>query len=107
MNPCMLSVCLQQKCPKIVVGDQYQQIYSFRGAVNALDLVLKSDRTSVKTNYFLTQSFRFGPEIAFLANSCSHGLMGPGGPDLVGSGNVDMVTGSIRVQGMGKTAILG
>ena len=27
MNPCMLSVCM----PKIVVGDQDQQIYSWKG----------------------------------------------------------------------------
>ena len=51
MNPCMLSVCLQQSVPKIVVGDQHQQIYSFRGAVNALELVVASDQTTVRTNY--------------------------------------------------------
>ena len=73
MNPCMLSVCLQQSVPKIVVGDQHQQIYSFRGAVNALELVLASDQTTVRTNYFLTKSFRLGSEIAFTANTWREG----------------------------------
>lgn len=75
MNPCMLDVCLNQKCPKIVVGDQHQQIYSFRGAVNALDLVLRSSLTTVLATHYLTQSFRFGADIAFLANSCLTGLI--------------------------------
>ena len=28
-----------QTCPKVFVGDPYQQIYGFRGAVNALDAI--------------------------------------------------------------------
>ena len=108
MNPCMLAVCLKQKCPKIVVGDQHQQIYSFRGAVNALDLVLKSKLTTVLATHFLTQSFRFGPEIAFLANTCLTGLMRSGGPDLVGSNRLDTVTGCIpKGEGRGKMVVLG
>ena len=39
------------------------QIYLFRGAVNALGSV---DSTHT---YYLTQSFRFGPEIGFAADS--------------------------------------
>lgn len=46
-----------------MVGDGYQQIYQFRGAINALDNV-----PSTKT-FFLTQSFRFGPQIAYVANA--------------------------------------
>jgi len=108
MNPCMLDVCLNQRCPKIVVGDHHQQIYGFRGAVNALDLVLKSNLTTVKATYYLTQSFRFGAEIAFLANSCLSGLIGAEGPVLVGSSKVDSVTGCPpKGQGMGKIAVLG
>ena len=54
-NPAMLDVFLRQKkTTKIIVGDPHQQIYAFRGAVNALDLV-RPDVT-----YHLTQSFRFG-----------------------------------------------
>jgi len=108
MNPCMLDVCLNQRCPKIVVGDHHQQIYGFRGAVNALDLVLKSNLTTVRATYYLTQSFRFGAEIAFLANSCLSGLMGAEGPILVGSSKVDSVTGCPpKGQGLGKIAVLG
>jgi F-box protein 18 (helicase) len=44
MNPCMLADCLQQKVPTIVVGDQHQHICSFRGAVNALDLVMDGEQ---------------------------------------------------------------
>ena len=102
MNPCM-----QQKVLKILVGDQHQQIYSFRGAVNALDLVMESSLTSVRANHILTQSFRFGADIAFLANSCLRGLVGSGGPDLVGSSKPDFVAGSLtKGQGKGKTAVL-
>ncbi|MGH0119319.1 UNVERIFIED_CONTAM: hypothetical protein FKN15_025790 [Acipenser sinensis] len=45
---------------KILVGDPHQQIYTFRGAVNALYEV---PHTHI---YYLTQSFRFGPEIAYV-----------------------------------------
>ena len=38
-----------------LVGDQHQHIYSFRGAVNALDLVLKSNLTKVRANH-ITQT---------------------------------------------------
>jgi F-box protein 18 (helicase) len=75
MNLCMLDVCLQQNVPKIVVvGEQHQQIYSFMGAVNALDLVMESSLTTVRASRILTQSFRFGSDIAFLANSCLRGV---------------------------------
>ena len=50
--------------PVILVGDPNQQIYQFRGAVNALHS-FDADRT-----FYLTQSFRFGPEVAFAANCC-------------------------------------
>ncbi|XP_071373973.1 F-box DNA helicase 1 [Centroberyx affinis] len=59
-TPAILDVLLSQRCGKILVGDPHQQIYTFRGAVNAL-------RTVQHTHlYYLTQSFRFGAEIAFV-----------------------------------------
>ena len=66
-------------------------MHSFRGAVNNMELMLASDPTMVRTNYFLTQSFRFGSEIAFTANTCLQGLMRSEGPDLVGSSKPDSV----------------
>ncbi len=63
MNPAMLDIFLSQEAvPKIFVGDPNQQIYLFRGAVNALGKI-EADKV-----FYLTQSFRFGPEIAYVAN---------------------------------------
>lgn len=53
----MLDVLSRQKAKIIYVGDPHQQIYEWRGAVNAMNSIdMKS--------YYLTQSFRFGTEIA-------------------------------------------
>lgn len=60
-NPVIAQVIKNQNCQKIFVGDQFQQIYSWRGAVNALQ------EESLKKLY-ITQSFRFGEAIAELAN---------------------------------------
>lgn len=60
-SPAMLDVFLKQKATKVIVGDEHQQIYSWRYAVNSLAQV------SFKAQY-LTNSFRFGSQIALLAN---------------------------------------
>ena len=91
MNPCMLKICLQQKVPKIVVGDSFQQIYSLRGAVDALKIVEKSNLTRVRDTFYLTLSFRFGPEIAFAANSVLTHYLSNRGPKLFGSRKKDSV----------------
>ncbi len=52
----------QQKCQIIWVGDKYQQIYQWRGATNALDIV------TTECTSQLTESFRFGDPIAALAS---------------------------------------
>ncbi|XP_016075245.1 PREDICTED: F-box DNA helicase 1 isoform X2 [Miniopterus natalensis] len=59
-TPAIMSIILSQPCGKIFVGDPHQQIYTFRGAVNALFTV---PHTHV---FYLTQSFRFGVEIAYV-----------------------------------------
>ncbi|XP_041110648.1 F-box DNA helicase 1 [Polyodon spathula] len=59
-TPAIMDIILSQSCGKILVGDPHQQIYTFRGAVNALYEV---PHTHI---YYLTQSFRFGPEIAYV-----------------------------------------
>jgi F-box protein, helicase, 18 len=62
-NPVTTDIVLQQKhALRVLVGDPHQQIYSFRGAVNAFDRV-ESDRT-----YYLTGSFRFGADFSNVAN---------------------------------------
>lgn len=61
--PVMLSIIDQQEhAQRVYVGDSCQQIYEWRGAVNALQTVDTDART------FLTQSFRFGQAVADLAN---------------------------------------
>lgn len=62
LTPAVADILISQKLAKILVGDPYQQIYAFRGAVN-----LMSDIEATHT-FFLTQSFRFGHEIASVAN---------------------------------------
>ncbi len=74
-NPVMLSLITRQHAQQIFVGDRFQQIYAWRGAVNAMDKI-EADRTTS-----LRQSFRFGPAIAATANlilglSYDQGLMG-------------------------------
>ncbi|WP_456470045.1 3'-5' exonuclease [Caminibacter sp.] len=46
---------------KIIVGDRHQQIYSFRGSINAMDKIKGEE-------YYLTHSFRFNEEIAAKAS---------------------------------------
>jgi superfamily I DNA/RNA helicase len=56
---------------KILVGDSAQAIYSWRGAVDAFSY-LGCDETT-----YLTQSFRFGDEVARIANLCLTELDSP------------------------------
>lgn len=60
VNPCLLDIFVNQDCQKILVGDNYQSIYGWRGAVNAMEALDYKE-------LYLTQSFRFGQEIADLA----------------------------------------
>ena len=60
-NPCIIDILINQKCQIIYVGDQYQQIYGYRGTINAMTKIEGS-------TYSLTQSFRFGKAIADEAN---------------------------------------
>lgn len=66
LNPVTIAMVLYQKNARLIFcGDSHQQIYSFRGACNALDHpALKNSR-----DLYLTQSFRFGPAVATVANN--------------------------------------
>src|SRR5258708_35488733 len=58
----MLSVLRLQKSTQVIyVGDPYQQICEWRGAVNAKELIKAREGA-------LTESFRFGPHFAALAS---------------------------------------
>ena len=57
----ILDVFLKQNATKVIVGDTHQQIYGWRHAVNSLEKV------NFKT-FNLSSSFRFGEDIAELAN---------------------------------------
>jgi superfamily I DNA/RNA helicase len=61
LNPVLLDVLKRSACQIVYVGDPYQQIYEWRGAVNAMEQVHTRHRC------LLSQSFRFGPEIAAAA----------------------------------------
>lgn len=60
INPVQRSILMKSGLPLVAVGDPYQQIYSWRGAENALSQIDGEIR-------YLTQSFRFGEEIAATA----------------------------------------
>lgn len=63
-NPVVHDIVLSQAqygTQIILTGDPYQQIYAWRGAVDAMNKV-EAD------TYYMTNSFRFGPEIAGVAN---------------------------------------
>ncbi|TRY63909.1 hypothetical protein TCAL_05599 [Tigriopus californicus] len=66
LNPAMLDITLGQDCTKFIVGDPNQQIYGFNGSVNGLALV--ESFCPLLKSFRLTQSFRFGPEIAYSAS---------------------------------------
>jgi superfamily I DNA/RNA helicase len=61
-NQVVLGVLQRQNNQIVYVGDRHQQIYEWRGAVNAMEQVAGCDETS------LTQSFRFGEPIANAAS---------------------------------------
>ena len=61
-NPVTLAILRQQRCAKVFVGDPHQQIYQFRYAENAMADPLLTEEL------FLTESFRFGQEVATAAN---------------------------------------
>lgn len=69
-NPLMLSVVSRQPALTIYVGDPYQQMYSWRGAENAMRLAPADQSTR------LTQSFRFGQAVADVANASLQHFLG-------------------------------
>lgn len=71
-NGVMLSIVMPQAAQKIFVGDRYQQIYSWRGAINAMQVIPTARSCQI------TQSFRFGTPIAEVANDILNGFLNAG-----------------------------
>ena len=62
-DPVILGLVKRHPGPRVLVGDSYQQLYQWRGAVNALS------NANVETAVMpLTQTFRFGHGAARWAN---------------------------------------
>jgi len=60
-NPALLSVLSIQQAQVVFVGDRFQQIYAWRGAINAME------ENQIDQSLSLTYSFRFGHIIADFA----------------------------------------
>lgn len=93
-DPLMLAVMAHQKIPVFYVGDRYQQIYAWRGAVNAMDKI-HTPRIAR-----LTKSFRFGSELASMADM----LLCAMGADVSICGNEEVATELVELDR--PTAIL-
>lgn len=114
INPVQRSILIKSGLPLIAVGDPFQQIYSWRGAENAL-ASFEGERL------YLTQSFRFGEEIAEHARQILASRP-DGGPEqrLIGAGrgiptnydgakvamicrtNIGMIDEALRLMSTGK-----
>lgn len=94
----MLDIFLKQSARKVIVGDQNQQIYSWRYAINALTEVDFEEKV-------LTNSFRFTQEIADIANDVlarKEHLEYPASPTIKGLGQNKIVTSPSRAT-LGRT----
>lgn len=78
-NGSLLQVLLAQQTGRVFVGDDRQRIFGFRRAVNAMDRLPGAQRRVLKTSY------RFGAEIATMANDLLSVFL-PGGVELIGGG---------------------
>lgn len=95
VNPAFLSILRNAKSAKqvVVVGDEYQSIYQFRGSQNMM-----KETSTYGAELPLTACFRFGPKVANIANMIlsdkeplRHPLVGKGFDTIVGSYKSDVV----------------
>lgn len=85
-NPCVFGLVEAQRehAQVVYVGDRFQMIYAWRGAMNAMA------EAKVEHRGWLTHSFRFGPQIAAEANlaldalGCERHVVGAGRDGTVG-----------------------
>lgn len=71
MTPAMMLIIEKQECKKIKVGDIYQSLYTYRTDNNFEDTI------ELESSLRLTCSFRFGTEIAKIANTVLNELNAP------------------------------
>lgn len=86
-TPCVLDIVMSQKGQMkiVLVGDARQAIYSWRGAINAMELVACEER-------FLSKSFRFGQPVADIAT-----LVLENDIEITGNENITSVVGRGKV----------
>ena len=96
-NPVLLDVISKTDSKKIFVGDSYQSIYHYRGAFNAL-------KNTEATNFYLTNSFRFGQDVA----DCSNIILRLSGEQqtLKGRGKTDVTSSRYINKEKGKRVVL-
>lgn len=87
-SPVMIDVVARQAAQKIIVGDSCQQIYAWRGAENALEAFPRDNVA------WLTQSFRFGPAVAQVANEVL-GLIEDAELRITGTPTIDSSIGEV------------
>ena len=78
LNPVLIDIVTKSRRPAMIVGDPWQSIYLFRGAVSAMS---QFDGR----RFTLSQSFRFGPEIAAVANFILKQSLSPPETPIVGN----------------------
>ena len=82
-NGAMLDIVSRQThCQRIFVGDRYQQLYAWNGAVNAMQKIQTANTCQI------SQSFRFGNAIARKANEILNSYLEPEVPIKI-KGNPD------------------
>jgi UvrD/REP helicase N-terminal domain len=79
-NSVVLDIFLNQSTQRVIVGDKFQAIYQWRGAINALNQC----QALAHHRLTLSQSFRFGQRVADIANQILR--LSPEGCDIKLSG---------------------
>jgi hypothetical protein len=86
----MMKLIHDQDTQNIWVGDRRQQIFAWRGAVNAMDKIQTDNVCS------LTRSFRYGQPVAELANCVLRNFLGESAFSIVGNPNVTSVIRKVK-----------
>ncbi|NCC19197.1 MAG: ATP-dependent helicase [Bacteroidia bacterium] len=69
-NPVTIKIFNALQGQKILVGDKYQQIYQFRGSLNAMEMI------KAKYEFFLTHTFRCSKSVVDEANKVLKNYLG-------------------------------